>query len=200
MVHRLMKSLFCIGVVLLFTACAASRQTDFYLLKPTLPARSGAVLAQPDSTLFIKAIRLPEYLERPQMIVRDQGHRLRLSEFHRWAEPLRDNFARILAENLEARMAPQGIAVRSREYRGAAGYELGLEILRFETELNGNAVLKVRWNLLRSDDHKLLETRTTEYALPLEDNDYESRVAAQSALVAMLADDIADRIRRERGD
>ena len=52
--------------------------------------------------------------------------------------------------------------------------------------------------MLGRDDLKLLETRTSEYVLALEDSDYESRVAAQSALVAMLADDIAERLRRKR--
>ena len=143
MAYRSIRLLTSIGALALVTACATSRQTDFYLLKATLPDRSDAVLMQPDSTLCIKTIHLPEYLDRPQMVVRDPGYRLQLSEFHRWAEPLRDNFARVLTENLEARLIQKGIGVRGGGCRGMADYQLGLEIVSFETESKGNAILKV---------------------------------------------------------
>lgn len=187
-----------LGFALSVMGCASSPHTDFYLLRATPPDIFEAVVRPVDRSLCIRRVRLPEYLDRPQMVVRESGHRLRLHEFQRWAEPLKENVARILAENLEARVARLGVAVRDGDCRKGVDYKLSVEFLRFETDLQGNAVLKARWAVTGRDEKALPDLHTTEYRLPTDDSGFESRVAAQSELLASLADAVADLIRQKR--
>ena len=48
----------------------------------------------------IGPIRFPAYLDREQIVTRTAQNRLDISENDRWAEPLEENFTRVLSQNL----------------------------------------------------------------------------------------------------
>ena len=50
--------------------------------------------------LGIGPIKFPSYLDRQEMVVRSAQNRFDVSEHDRWAEPLQENFSRVLSENL----------------------------------------------------------------------------------------------------
>ena len=51
-------------------------------------------------SIGVGPVQMPEYLNRPQIVSRKSTIELFLDEFNKWAEPLEDNFTRVLAENL----------------------------------------------------------------------------------------------------
>src|SRR5574342_626514 len=50
--------------------------------------------------LGIGPIKFPGYLDRQEIVVRSAQNRFDVSENDRWAEPLDENFTRVLAQNL----------------------------------------------------------------------------------------------------
>ena len=60
---------------------------------------------------------------------------------------------------------------------------------------NNQAVLKVRWSLLSVEDESLLNNQDDEYTLSINDKSHESGVEAQSKLIALFADQVAESIR-----
>ena len=46
--------------------------------------------------LGIGPIRMPDYLDRSQMVMLDAGQEIRVDEYNRWAEPLSPAFHRIV--------------------------------------------------------------------------------------------------------
>ncbi len=45
-------------------------------------------------------VRIPEYLNRPQMVTRGKSNLLTFAQYDRWAEPLGESIERTIAENL----------------------------------------------------------------------------------------------------
>ncbi|WP_415037234.1 membrane integrity-associated transporter subunit PqiC, partial [Azonexus sp.] len=89
-----------LSATLLLSACASTPPNQFYLLEaaPTTATLNTASSTAP--RLGIGTIVLPDYLNRPQIVLRDHGGRLLLRERERWAEPLEDGVRRTLGENL----------------------------------------------------------------------------------------------------
>jgi uncharacterized protein len=87
---------------LLGLGACASTPSRFYMLNTLAPSEgiSSASQAEQGPVVGVGPITFPKYLERPQIVSRASRHQLALGEFDRWAEPLQDNFSRVLAENL----------------------------------------------------------------------------------------------------
>ncbi|MFZ2062196.1 MAG: ABC-type transport auxiliary lipoprotein family protein, partial [Candidatus Binatus sp.] len=82
--------------------------SKFYLLTPTADtatATSGTVPAQSSSdnfTLGLGPIKLPPYLDRPEVVTRAAPNRLELSKEDRWGESLQNGFTRAMERDLAA--------------------------------------------------------------------------------------------------
>ena len=89
-----------LATALLTSACASSPPSQFYLLEAAPATATFSAASTTAPRLGIGAIVLPDYLNRPQIVLRDHGGRLLLRERERWAEPLEDGVRRTLGENL----------------------------------------------------------------------------------------------------
>lgn len=80
-----------------FTACLSSSRSPearFYQLQPVRMEVED--VSFPYDGVLVDDVETAEYLDRPQMVVRQGEHRLDYLEFDRWAEPLDENFADVL--------------------------------------------------------------------------------------------------------
>ena len=74
----------------------ATEPSRFFVLRPvpttSEPAPKGDAIA-----IGVGPVVFPAYLDRPEMVTQVSANELNVDEFHRWAEPLRDNFTGVLA-------------------------------------------------------------------------------------------------------
>ena len=93
---------------------------------------------------------MPGYLDRTQIVTRTGTDQVELSMFHRWAEPLEDGIARILAEEIGARVPTERIVMFP--WRGvvarAIQYQVVVAVLRFDGRPGGDVTLDTRWRIL----------------------------------------------------
>ena len=87
-----------LALAVCFSACAGkSGSSQFYVLsslpQPGLSAAEGPVIG-------VFPVSMPDYLDRPQIVTRVSENEIKLDEFSRWAEPLKDSFTRALVQNL----------------------------------------------------------------------------------------------------
>ena len=87
--------------------CADTRPSRFYLLSALSPTQSAR--EEQGVSIGIGPIAFPTYLDRPQIVTRGGQNRIYFGEFDRWAEPLEENFARVLAKNLGELMATDNV-------------------------------------------------------------------------------------------
>ncbi len=185
------------GVVLMFTlGCARTKSAKFYTLNSLDVSRteSRSEETQPGVALGIGPISFPDYLDRPQIMTRDSRNALTFAEFHRWAGSVREDFSRILAENLSILLATDRIALFPWQSSTPIDYRVTANVIRFEGKLNGDVTLKIRWSILGGAGKKVLVMKTSNFIEPVGGANYETLVAAQSRALAVLSREIAETI------
>jgi len=185
---KYIKLLLPINLAFLLVACSSHQPTSFYQLKAMETADIEAnKLQAEETTVLINPIKFPEYLDRPQLIIRDNDYKLQLSENHRWAEPLKNEFFRVLMENINNRLAP-GHAVNYSELNSVnPAIHVSIEVLQLDVSIDNQAVLSVKW-ILNKD--KTIKRYKHQYTIAVTNKNYQSRVEAQSKTVSLFADQL----------
>ncbi|MGF1613525.1 MAG: membrane integrity-associated transporter subunit PqiC [Gammaproteobacteria bacterium] len=189
--------------MMLVMACARTEPARFYLLYPLagLESEFAPLAARPSidvgtAAIGIDTIKLAAYLDRPEIATRQGLYRVQFAEFDRWAEPLADNIARVLAENLAVVLRSQAIHLFPWAPGARLQYRLSVDVVRFDSEPGEGALLRVHWTLRDEHERKIVISRQADYREPLVEGSYESIAAVNSRLLAHLSDDIAAAIAR----
>ena len=180
-----------------FMACASNAPSRFYVLS-SLTGTGGEPEMASDKrqlTIGIGPVELPAYLDRQQIVTRVSPNELHLAGFDEWAEPLKDNLTRVLVENLSVLLSKDLFTIFHFRDPEPIDYQVGVEVMRFDGSLAGDASLLVRWTIFGEEDKKLLLTRKSSFKEATGGPGYEALVAAQSKTVEALALEIAGAIK-----
>ncbi len=144
-----MKFLPALTLLLICSACIQLGNTPqparYYLLAPQ-ESNEQRITAE-NLTLALGPIFFPPYLDRPQLVTRNNRNEIVVAEFDRWAEPLQDNLMRVLKENLSRNL--QGISVSDYPWQptNEQGFALQLILNQFDGVLGQHTVVDIRWSL-----------------------------------------------------
>jgi uncharacterized lipoprotein YmbA len=137
----------------------------------------------------------PDYLQRSQIVTRRAGGtEIILDETHRWAEPLPENFSRVLAENVSSRLGTERLFIHPWNRGTTLDYQVPIDILRFDVDEQQQVMLDVRWRVLGSDGQTRAGPRRQRIVIHGDSPDFAGVVMAQSRAVARLGASIADEI------
>lgn len=181
----------------LATGCASSPPVRFYVLTPL--AGTAPAARTPGPGVVVAAVRLPEYLERPQLVTRSGDNRLHLEEYHQWGGNLAKDLTRVMAENLSLLLASDAVVAAPHTLRMRPDYRVEIEVLRFERAGDARVHLAAKWWLQRGPDGTPLASPTTVLAsepLP-EGASAELTVASMSGLYGELSRAIAQAISQQ---
>jgi len=181
-------------MLLALSACSVSPKSNIYLLKAVEPIQAKFATQQPLS-IYLQSVSFPDYLDRPQMVHRKDAVTLEIEQFQRWGEPLNTSFERVFRENLEMRLALAKV-LRKKTF-SAMGFDcqLVVDVNRFDTNAQQQAVLKLNWILLNGAGDKILFTSIEEITVQINTDDFHARVEAQSMAVGMLADKVVTQVK-----
>src|SRR5206468_11751389 len=98
--------------------------------------------------LGICPIKLPGYLDRQQFVTRISQNRFAVAENDRWAEPLEENFSRVLSQNLSILLQTERIVAYPWQRSQQPTYQVQVEVLRFEPNAEQVVELWARWIIL----------------------------------------------------
>ena len=177
--------------------CSSSPPSRFYLLS-SLDTTRPEMKPSADERCFsigIGPVKIPEYLNQPEIVTRGRGNQLKLAEFDRWSEGLNVNITRVLAENLSVLLCTETIAIFP--WRGGItlDYRIELDIQRFDGYLGGDVSLNAWWRLLSGDGKTLLQSKRTSVSESAGGGDYESLVLVQSRTLEKLSREVAEAIK-----
>ncbi|MGZ8432622.1 MAG: PqiC family protein, partial [Candidatus Deferrimicrobiaceae bacterium] len=140
-------------------------------------------------------VRLPDYLDRPQIMTRSEGNEIRMAETERWAGSLQEDVSRVLVENLSFLLSGKHVAVVrwSSAMQAKAPFQkrLAVEVLRFEGPPGGTVILKARYALFGPDGKKVISAGESIVREPASGSDYESLTAAMSRALATFSREVA---------
>ncbi|MEN8108361.1 MAG: PqiC family protein [Pseudomonadota bacterium] len=188
---RTLTATFLIGLGLLMLAgCGTTKPSKFYLMTPAgdsidMTAASG------NPAVGIGPIMLPAYLDRPEIAQRLGKNQIHYAGSHRWAEPLRVSFMRVLVENIGAMLPTDRIYTHPWGRSVSVDYQVEVDVSRFDSDTSGNVVLAANWKIIRTADNSILIHKKTSYPETAGDPDYAAIVAAQSSALQALSKDIS---------
>ena len=181
-------------VAAVLSGCSRSPQVTFYTLGSDSKV---AVLnpAKPAPSVSIANVTLPELVDRPQLVERLAGNRVEILETHRWAEPLKNGIARLLAENLGSRLESNLVTVYPQQAPGEPDYRVAVDIRRFES--SGNVVsIDAFWSIRRTAAAKPASGRSQINESKNGDG-YEALVSAYNQAIVAVGSEIAQAIRTD---
>jgi len=177
-------------LVILAAGCASTPESRFY----TLSAAPGPAATPSGLSVAVGPVIVPAAVDRPQIVVTTGPNQVRLDEFNRWASPLSNSIARVVAENLVAMLGTPRVTMSPQTLSAGADYRAVIEVQQFESALGEAATLDAVWTVTRARDGKAQTARTT-VREPASAPAYDALAAAHSRALARLSRDIADGVR-----
>jgi hypothetical protein len=180
-------------VILMLAGCGSSPPVHYYGLDTidigyTQDREGSPVLA-------LGPLRMPEYLNRSQMVTRGSGAEMIVDDGSRWAEPLDDAIHRILASNLDRLLGSVIVVAYPSSALLQVDYRLAGRIDRFSSGRNGLIVLEVQWGATDTEGTILVAPRRSRYeSQATAPGDPGSIAQAMSDALAQFSRDMASEI------
>ena len=180
-------------LVLLIAGCGTSPTVHYY----GLDAIDVTYTKDPEGSpvLSLGPFRVPEYLNRSQMVIRGANAEIIVDDVNHWAEPLNDAIHRILASNVDSLLESMIVLA----YPSAAvldvDYRVVGRIVRFDSSQSGVIVLEVQWGAAGTDGHILVAPGRGRYESHASTPGDPGAIAlAMSDALAQFSRDIASEI------
>jgi len=205
--NRLIDTVISLGFIALFLGGCGSFSpkrdpSKFFTLSP-LPQPEQTPVR--DSTnaerifLGIGPLKFPGYLDRQEIVTRSAENRFDVSENDRWAEPLDENFTRVLSQNLTLLLPADRIIQYPWPGSKKPNYQVEIEVLRFEVNNARDAQLWARWEVIDGSGKAPVTMKESRLRRQANDRSTDAAVAALSEVGADLSREIADAVRAMDG-
>ena len=170
-------------------------RSKFFVLSPATAASNSVapagLTASSGPTIGLGPVKLPEYLDRDEVVTRVGPNRLELSGKDLWAEPLANSFKQVIAQDLTQSLGTQSITFYPWFAITHVDYQVRIDVYRFETDSSANARLVAHWQVLDGSG-KLLYAADADLSEPAQPG--EPVAGALSRAVNGLARQIASSI------
>ena len=184
------------AALLAVAGCAVTPPPNFYQLDEYASTRLSGL--ERGLAVGVGPVNLEPYLDRPQIVIRGIGHKLELSEFNRWAEPLKDSVSRVIIVNLSNMLESTRVFKGPRRNKTIPlEFRIEIDIARFDGTLGGDALLVARWTLYGRQETALL-TKVSIISEASGAEGFDNLIAAQNRCLQMLSQEIVDAINANR--
>jgi len=189
-----------VSLLVLLTACGTSPKTDFYMLNAENEYASVAPKKDQGAVIAIWTVRLPDYLDRSEIVVRESQYEVELADFSWWAGDLGQNITRLLAIDLGQRLQSNRIVASTWGTRYKKDFQIKTHIARFDGQLGGEVVFNGVWTLLDGDGKKELSREGFDFKTTATDKTYKGLVAALSQLTVKLSEQMGSSIKAYKAE
>lgn len=181
------------AALLAVSGCAATPPPTFYQLEE--PASTQLSGLERGIAIGVGPVNMAAYLDRPQIVIRGIAHKLELSEFNRWVEPLKDSISRVIGVNLSNMLETTRVfKIPRRNKTIPIEFRIEIDIARFDGKLGGDAMLVARWTLYGREEKALL-TKVSIISEPSGGEGFDKLIAAQNRALQKLSQEIVDAIK-----
>jgi uncharacterized lipoprotein YmbA len=178
-----------VGCTILAPAPDPSR---FFVLAAARGAASGAS----ELALGVGPVHLAGYLAVPEIQVRASATEVRRGSVDRWAEPLEEGIARVLAQDLSSILGTREVVLFPWYAEQRPTCQVQVSVRRFELEPDGSGLLEARYEVTNLAGRAGHVVRDVELRRPAAGSDTAASVVALSEALAALAEQIAADVRR----
>jgi len=187
---RLLKYTFLLCLVFLILSCAkSSKPVEYYMLDASVGIDNNQTLNGDEGPMIgLGPIRLPEYLDRFQMVVAVSENKYKLIDGHRWAEKLDQNISLALFKTLPSQLGTDRMIRYPWPQRPGVDFQVKIDILELNVDQDGQSQLVAQWSI-KSKDKTILNKRST-FTAQASTTDIDKMVQAQSECLTQLGQEI----------
>lgn len=179
-------SLLAVLIIGLVTSSCSSSE-GYYQLSSDGPASTNAS----GVALGVGPVTLPDYIDRPELVFQNSEYRFEIPLGHRWTGSLRDTTTRVLGTNLARRLNTGNFWLYPWPADSSIRYQVAIDVRRFHAVSEGDAILEAAWAVADARSGRIIVRKSAAFTEPLVGDGYDAVVAAESRLLAQLADAIA---------
>lgn len=187
-------------VLLALAACSSSPSVRYFSLNPI----DAEFQQDPDDAVMLGLgpFRMPDYLNRSQIVTRGANSEMQVDEFSRWSEPLATSLLRIVSTDVDNLLPGLVVVVFPYEpfVRDQVKYRLVGDINRFDADHRGRIVLEIQWGVADANGKIVVPVRRNRYQAqaPIEDaaaaGDPGAVATAMNDALAQFSRDIAAKL------
>ena len=144
-----------------------------------------------DPAIGVGPVQFPKYLDRPQIVTRSGRNQIAIADFDQWAEPLKNNFTSVIAENLSILIPDKRFVVFPWAVNTPIQNQVLIEVTRFDGELGGDSLLVARWSILGPDKKQISTGRNSSFREPSNGSGFKGTVSAMNQILDELSREIA---------
>ena len=178
-----------VGVMML-TACGRTPPAKFYTLQPVQQSSMGSSLPE-DVAIAVGPVAIPAAHDRQEIVTRDAGNEVSFSEYHRWAGPLQQSIASVIAQNIGTLLTTDRVTPFTRENIFRPTHRVVININRYDSQFSKEFLLESTWSIKDIQGNQTLLVQGSIVREPLASSTYENLVAAQSQALGALSEKIA---------
>lgn len=139
-------------------------------------------------------VRVPEYIDRPQMVTQGKDGLLNIAQFERWAEPLDSAVIRLIVENLILMLEGANPLKFPWDFTIPVKYQVDVDVIQMDSDLEENLTLTVRWNIFDVNTRQILFSKRSQLVQAITSHNYFGLSEAFSAAIASLSSEIAEQL------
>ena len=188
----MLRILLMVTLALGLSACGVSPKTHLYVLN----SGQDEVSQTEGLGIGVWKVKLPELLDRAEIVTRHGEYEIELADFHHWAGRLGPNIDAIMVKGLSQRLATNNVSSSPWPGQRTIDYQVWVHMDRFDGQLNGEAVVSGTWILLNGKGSEELTRGPFAVQAPVNGGEYSDIVASLSQLTTQVVDVIAEEIKK----
>jgi len=188
-------------LVVILTGCTRSPASRHYVFAPRDGWHQVAVRdsVSSDYTIRFALVKLPSYLDRPQIVTRASDNEIRVDQFNRWGMPLSQTVTELLGGTIAKQLTNAYVDVVTATSNRQPGYLVQTDVVRMDGFLGGPVELIAQWQVTRGGSEPVvLARRLSRYELETTDPNIEAYVEAIRSLMVLMGEEVAGVIENDR--
>lgn len=180
--------------------CASTPAPRWYVFAPRDGWQQVAVrdVESSDYTLRFAAIKLPPYLDRPQIVTRVSDNEIKVDQFHRWGMPLNQTILELLGGAIAQELPNAYVDVIPATSRLPLGYLVQVEIVRLDGFPGGPVEVIAQWRVQRGGPEPItIVQKLGRHEHVSSDRSYDAYVESIRHVLVEMGADIAAAIVRD---
>jgi len=162
----------------------------FYALSST--DKVGAISNNLNAIIIgIGPVKIPEYLDRPQMVTINKAKMLQFAQFDRWGESLDLGLARLIREDLTINLPKVKWTLYPWNPSMPVRYQVLVEIVQLDSQLDRDMFFVAQWTIIDLKDSKTLLVKRSEFRKAINPPNYSGLAQTLSTACSSLSDQIA---------
>ena len=195
MARRTAHLMVSIAIVAAAASGCATAPSRFYTLDPTALSDGAAPVSYP---IMVGPVSVPAAVDRPEFVVQAAPNRVEVDEFNRWAAPLNDAVAQVVAGDLVKLLGTPNVASAPMA-NFVPAYRVTIDIQRFDSVPSQAALVEAVWTVHSTAGGETRSGRTVAREA-VQGDGFDALAAAHSRALAKMSGEIATAIRAEAED